>query len=152
MSKNFFLSPNARHKKPRDPLDGFTIPVDRSGPVLDHVAVVSEREADSIHTRIVDKAWSPPVTAVTFSEYGIEAARRLCASKPQVIIREDPMFGRRGYAREVLADPAAPRGYLVLVIAYASRKDTSGRWVEPVKPKSCDRQYWAPTKVEFTSP
>jgi hypothetical protein len=140
----FFLSPDAR--KQRDPLDTFKLPVDRSG-------TTSPRDytAGDAFRAEYEQRWEPPETARTFAEYGIDAARCLCAgkNKPDVIIREDPMFGRRGYAREVLSDPAVPGGYLILVIAYTTRKDTFGRWVEPVKPKSEDRMYWKPTKVEF---
>lgn len=117
-----------REKPKSDPLVTFTKP-----------APESSRE----------KTFEPPASARTFADHDAAFARRLCAARPHVIIREDPMFGRRGYAREVLADPAAPGGYLVLVIAFTTRKDSYGNWVEPIKPRADDRRFWAPGKVEF---
>lgn len=83
----------------------------------------------------------------TFADHDAASARRLCANRPHVIIRDDPMFGRRGYAKAVLAE--ANGSYLVLVIAFTTTKDRMGNWVEPIKPKDCDRQYWPPAKVEL---
>lgn len=96
---------------------------------------------------LYEAKFEPPGGARTFAEYDVGAAGRLCVRRPHVILREDPMFGRRGYAKEVIAD--AKHGYLVLVIAFTARKDPRGDWQEPLKPKDCDRRYWPPGKVEF---
>lgn len=91
--------------------------------------------------------WVPPSGSRTFAEYDAMGARLACQRRPHVIIREDPMFGRRGYAKEIVAD--TKHGFLVLVVAFTTRKDSFGNWVEPIKPKDCDRTYWPPSKVEF---
>ena len=117
-------------KKRLDPLDGFK-PADASAAIPPPT----------------DPKFEPPPGARTFAAHDALEARRICAARPHVIIREDPMFGRRGYAKEILAE--ASGGYLVLVIAFAMRKDFSGNWVEPTRPRDADRRYWEPGKVEF---
>jgi hypothetical protein len=57
------------------------------------------------------------------------------------------MFGRRGYAKGTIPDPK--HGFLVCVIAFTTKRDTFGNWVEPLKPKDVDRAYWPPGKVEI---
>ena len=94
-----------------------------------------------------EQKWEPPAGSRTFAEYDSVAARLACQRRPHVILREDPMFGRRGYAKEIIPD--TKHGFLVLVIAFTTRKDSFGNWVEPIKPKVEDRMYWAPSKVEF---
>ena len=94
----------------------------------------------------------PPPDARTFADHDLPAARRIVERRPHVFIRSDPMFGRRGYAKEVLADPAAPGGFVVLVIAFATARNERGEWREPHRPKDHDRAYWPPGRVEFAAP
>lgn len=80
--------------------------------------------------------------ARTFADYDVGEARRLVASKPRVVLREDPFFGREGFAREVLAD--AEHGYLVLVVVYAIAKNARLAPNELPNPR-----YWVPGRVEL---
>lgn len=104
-------------------------------------------EENSYHGFYKNQTREIPAAAKTFAGYDINAARSLCKSRPHVILREDPMFGRRGYAREVIED--AEHGYLVLVIAFVARECPRMGWHEPFKPRACDRRYWVPARVEF---
>ena len=118
------------------------LPVDRGGEAFPREALTPDKYRD-----IYEQKWAPPEGRRTFADYDKESAARIAARRPHVILRGDPMFGRRGYAKGVLADPT--HGFLVLVIAYVSQKNLRGEWQEPIKPKDCDRQYWPPGHVEF---
>jgi hypothetical protein len=90
--------------------------------------------------------WSPPEGATTFATLGRSEADRAAAARRHVIVREDPMFGRRGYVREVIPD--ADHGFLILVIVFAIRKRSDEPWKEYHNPPPDARRYWRPDKVE----
>lgn len=123
--------------------------ITKRGATADRPWELPAREAMSParYRELHEGTFEPPDSARTFKEYDFAAASRLASNRPHVIIRDDPMFGRRGYAKEVIADPK--HGFVVLVIAFTARKDHRGDWQEPIKPRDCDRQYWPPGKVEF---
>lgn len=126
-------------RAPKDPLDGF---------VVDRKMSAELFRAEHLSEPVPDAPkWAPPAGARTFADHDLEAARRLIANKPHVILRDDPMFGRRGYAKEVIPDAA--HGYLVLVIVFNVRPDRFLGWTEPHKPRDAERAYWPPGKVEF---
>lgn len=127
-----------RPRKDRlDQLDGF---------VVTHAALVDDPPDPNCIILPAPK-WSPPEGAMTLASVGIERARDACRSRTHVIIREDPMFGRRGYAKEVIPD--ATHGFLVLVVAFCAREDRFLGWKEPFKPRAEERMYWRLDKVEF---
>lgn len=86
----------------------------------------------------------PPPGARTLADFSLAEARHLVGR--DAIVREDPMFGRRGRIAEVLPDGG---GYLVLVMIYKRTKDRAGRFVPMDKPPPDARRYWLPGKVEL---
>lgn len=122
-----------RSERRDDPLDGFTIPVDRSG------SVPPKAEASP------KPAWRPPEGVQTFASIGIAEARTLVGR--DAILREDPYFGRRGRIKEVVPDPEY--GFLVLLIIYKRDRTPGIGWEVLDKPGALGRAYWPPGKVEF---
>lgn len=125
-------------ERPRDPLDGF---------VLSHVAVVEASPDPNYGISPSKPKWSPPPEATTFASLGREAAERAAKAKAHVVVREDPMFGRRGYVKEVIDD--AENGFLILVVVFAVRKTIREPWKEYHNAPPDARRYWSPGKVEL---
>lgn len=118
--------------------------------IAGHLLIGTEETAQKFAAApTIPNAWLPPDGARTFADYSIHSARVECCRRPHVILREDPMFGRRGYAKEVIPDEK--HGFLVLVVAFTARRDPVLGWKEPMKPRSEYRQYWPPGKVEFVN-
>lgn len=83
----------------------------------------------------------------TFANMTFAEATAVCEAKPHVIVRDDPMFGRRGYASRVIADET--HGFLVLVVVFCAKASRNGQWREHLNPPPEARQFWRPDRLEL---
>lgn len=90
----------------------------------------------------VRRAPKEPSKPVMLSEAAPTLAAALSLVGRDGIIRDDPLFGRRGLIKAIIED--ATHGYLALVVVY---KEGTRAPMEVARPGA--RQYRVPAKVEL---